>query len=389
MVKPILVVREEVNGVWQNADQQLISLTTNGDYQLAQAITGERVRIFFQKASASDHETATSFKIDNFRVSRSLLVINEENNYYPFGLKHKGYNNALTGRNHKYGFGGKEEQEEVGLEWIDFGWRNYEASLGRWMNIDPLAEEYMDYSPFNSMMNNPLSFIDPDGRAALWVPKVNDDGTTTYVAEEGDSADSLSEQYGIDQKQAEKITGTTGDTEITEGTEVSGEQVEQVTGSDVLKLDLASKQAKGKEGEQRIFDQFLFARDYEVSKGGVTLNAGDFYSNLGSVKTGHGGAGLDGTASLTVDGTTFDVLFDIYLQGGNGLGKSRSTLNISVAPRRNAQYGTPLGNPTDILLFPSYKDRDSYDRPSAPSYLGSLPKYSNLLSKRVKKFTKK
>ncbi len=36
----------------------------------------------------------------------------EENNYYPFGLKHKGYNMDVNGRDHKYGFGGKEEQDE-------------------------------------------------------------------------------------------------------------------------------------------------------------------------------------------------------------------------------------------------------------------------------------
>jgi RHS repeat-associated protein len=71
------------------------------------------------------------------------LQIKEENNYYPFGLKHKGYNNLMASgqRDHKYGFGGKEEQNELGLEWMDFHARNYDASLGRWMNIDPLAEQ--------------------------------------------------------------------------------------------------------------------------------------------------------------------------------------------------------------------------------------------------------
>jgi hypothetical protein len=45
--------------------------------------------------------------------------IREENNYYPFGLKHKGYNFTITGKDHKYGFGNKEEQDELGLGWID------------------------------------------------------------------------------------------------------------------------------------------------------------------------------------------------------------------------------------------------------------------------------
>ena len=96
--------------------------------------------------------------------------IKEENNYYPFGLKHKGFNNVITGRDHKYGFGGKEEQDELGLEWHDFHARNYDASLGRWMNIDPLADDTdnYSYSTYNYAINNPVYFNDPDGMK--WAP---------------------------------------------------------------------------------------------------------------------------------------------------------------------------------------------------------------------------
>ncbi len=84
-------------------------------------------------------------------------------NYYPFGLKHKGYNNVINGTDHKYGFGGKEEQDELDLNWLDFSWRNYDASLGRWMNIDPLAELAWTHSPYTFVYNSPLYYIDPDG----------------------------------------------------------------------------------------------------------------------------------------------------------------------------------------------------------------------------------
>ena len=89
----------------------------------------------------------------------------EESNYYPFGLKHKGYNNVINGTHHPYGFGGKEENDELGLEWLDFGARNYDPALGRWMNLDPLAEDMRRHSPYNYAFNNPLRFIDPDGMA--------------------------------------------------------------------------------------------------------------------------------------------------------------------------------------------------------------------------------
>ena len=104
---------------------------------------------------------------DNNGIIDANTEIIEENNYYPFGLKHKGYNNVITGRDHKYGFGGKEEQDELGLEWHDFHARNYDAALGRWMNLDPFSEKYSSVSPYNYTLNNPIFFVDPDGKDVI------------------------------------------------------------------------------------------------------------------------------------------------------------------------------------------------------------------------------
>lgn len=86
-------------------------------------------------------------------------------NYYPFGLKHKGYNFVINAQHYPFGYNGKEENDELGLEWLDFGARNYNASLGRWMNLDPLAELMRRHSPYNYAFDNPVYFIDPDGMA--------------------------------------------------------------------------------------------------------------------------------------------------------------------------------------------------------------------------------
>jgi RHS repeat-associated protein len=137
---------------------------------------------------------------DDIRIKKGASEIIEESNYYPFGLKHKGYNNVISSNGNstaqKKLYNGKEMQDELGLNWHDFGARNYDAAIGRWMNLDPLAEEFITYTPYNAMMNNPLSYIDPDGRFSTNVTE-NEDGTYT-VAEGGDPNDGDNGIYVVD-----------------------------------------------------------------------------------------------------------------------------------------------------------------------------------------------
>ena len=89
-----------------------------------------------------------------------------------------------------YKFNGKELQDELNLNLYDYGARNYDAAIGRWMNIDPLSEVSRRWSPYTYVYDNPLIYTDPDGMKAeliIYQHKNKKTGkTTNYVYRNGD-----------------------------------------------------------------------------------------------------------------------------------------------------------------------------------------------------------
>ncbi len=85
----------------------------------------------------------------------------QESHYYPYGMELKGLGDVQIGPEHQYKFNGKEVYEQFDLNWMDFGLRFYDASIGRWSAIDPVIKH--NEGQYVGFADNPIWFVDPNG----------------------------------------------------------------------------------------------------------------------------------------------------------------------------------------------------------------------------------
>lgn len=100
-------------------------------------------------------------KIDVTGDAATTEILNE-NHYYPFGMN-MGFdwlNNTALSPDNRYQYNGKEMNDDFGLNWNDYGFRWYDASVGRFWNPDPIIEKFAYLTPFNYASNSPVSKID-------------------------------------------------------------------------------------------------------------------------------------------------------------------------------------------------------------------------------------
>ena len=104
----------------------------------------------------------------------------QQTHYYPFGLEMPGMGVGSTREEQPYLYNGKESINDLDLGWYDYGARMYDPALGRWSVVDPLCEWTFRQSPYNYVGNNPIRFLDPDGRFrrrfGAWLHKITHGG---------------------------------------------------------------------------------------------------------------------------------------------------------------------------------------------------------------------
>jgi RHS repeat-associated protein len=86
--------------------------------------------------------------------------------YYPFGMIMPGRSFvAASGGNYRYGFNGKENDNEVkGVgDQQDYGMRIYDPRVGRFLSVDPITYKYPELTPYQFSSNSPIANVDWDG----------------------------------------------------------------------------------------------------------------------------------------------------------------------------------------------------------------------------------
>jgi RHS repeat-associated protein len=84
----------------------------------------------------------------------------QNNHYYPFGATFYDSSGATA---QPYQYNGKEMETKNGLNWLDYGARMMDPSLGRFGTMDRFAEKYYSLSPYQYAANNPMNNIDVNG----------------------------------------------------------------------------------------------------------------------------------------------------------------------------------------------------------------------------------
>mgnify|MGYP006278207103 CR=1 FL=1 len=245
----------------------------NGDIQAIYHSVGRAV----PNGSNWRHEYVITDHLGNTRLRFSDLdgsgtidstELLSTHDYYPFGLQ-------WNAGGYKYTYNGKEIDRELGLNWHHYGKRMYDAVLGRFTGVDPLADHFAAWSSYSYVFDNPISLIDPTGMAP----------ETIY--EDTNTGEQVEVNDGIDK------TILVNSTDFQEAKFFANElDINQLNDPDIV--DAYSSFYSN----HNSYDEFSFANAFDAVFGGPRLRTAEPIGGAGSLEF-IGGGGKVGKGALT------------------------------------------------------------------------------------------
>jgi len=99
---------------------------------------------------------------DDLKITHRKSRIVQKDDYYPFGLTFNSYQRPNT-TEQRWKFQGQEHIDDLGLNWDSFKWRNHQPDIGRFFNVDPLADKYVYNSPYAFSENDVIGAVELEG----------------------------------------------------------------------------------------------------------------------------------------------------------------------------------------------------------------------------------
>lgn len=153
---------------------------------------------------------------DKVTASSNLMTatVLSTTDYYAFGSDMPGRTWKDPLLTYRYGFNGKEKADDIygSGNWYSFEFREYDARIGRFITIDPIANNYPFQSPYVFAGNNPVAFIDILGMGP-GDPK-------THKVVKGDNLTKISKKYGASIDDLVKMNGIEDANKISIGQEL-------------------------------------------------------------------------------------------------------------------------------------------------------------------------
>jgi RHS repeat-associated protein len=161
VTSPAGVTNKKYTGPFEYTDTGLEAIYTSEGRCVPSGVSSPAFNYEYNYMDNTGNVTMCFSDADNDGLAETSEIL-QQSHYYPFGMR-IGIVTGQTGPENKYKFGGKEMQDEFGLNEYDFGARFYDPAIGRWGCVDPMADRAPDWTPFRYGFNNPLRYTDPTG----------------------------------------------------------------------------------------------------------------------------------------------------------------------------------------------------------------------------------